>query len=124
MIQENTVVKGYELKNRRKAVICAEGNIGEGMSFPGVGWENEDALLAEYDKRGGLIMKDGQKIATGSFYDFKLRKPRPEPLIAVQEPLKRKPPVTTEELGNKTDAKMTKKQRKQFEEDAKGEPSE
>jgi hypothetical protein len=35
--------------------------------------------LAEYDRLGGLILKDGEKIKTGSFYDFENKAPRTEP---------------------------------------------
>lgn len=33
-------------------------------------------LLAHYDKLGGYITKDGVKVKTGSFYDFKNKTPR------------------------------------------------
>lgn len=41
----------------------------------------ELAILAEYDRIGGLIRKGTDKVKTGSFYDFKGKKPRTEPKI-------------------------------------------
>ena len=38
-------------------------------------------LLAEYDKYGGAIKKDGRIIETGSFFDFQTKLPRKEPKI-------------------------------------------
>ena len=38
-------------------------------------------LLAEYDKLGGYITKDGNSIKKGSFYDFKGKKPLDKPEI-------------------------------------------
>ena len=43
-------------------------------------YENS-ALLAEYDKIGGLIRVGGDKVKTGSFYDFKKKKPRVKPEV-------------------------------------------
>lgn len=36
----------------------------------------EHALLAEYDRIGGLVKKGSDKVKTGSFYDFKAKCPR------------------------------------------------
>lgn len=40
-----------------------------------------DAILAEYDKLGGLILKGKYKVKLGSFYDFKNRCPRKKPEV-------------------------------------------
>lgn len=51
-----------------------------GITNSGVGdVASEEALLAEYDRLGGLILKDGLKVKSGSFYDFEAKKPREEP---------------------------------------------
>lgn len=84
--QDKSVIKGYTLTSTEKLRIAAEG---DGREFPGVGWENEDALLAEYDKRGGAIFTLGEeedengdpkavlvKLQNGVFYDFKAKRPR------------------------------------------------
>ena|SRR3990167_1636484 len=39
------------------------------------------ALIAEYDKMGGLIKKGPDKLKTGCFYNFKLRKAKENPEI-------------------------------------------
>jgi hypothetical protein len=40
------------------------------------------AVLALYDKKGGLIVgKEGAKVKTGSFYDFKKKAAREKPVI-------------------------------------------
>ena len=53
------IIKGFSLVNELKAL--------EAKKAAG---ENEDAILAEYDKRAGLITKDGEKVETGTFWDF------------------------------------------------------
>ncbi len=42
----------------------------------------ESAVLAEYDKVGGLIRKNGDKVKTGSFFDFKGKKPFDKPKVS------------------------------------------
>ena len=69
------------------------GGVGQGAYFDGV-WKRdgedlseaevdklESAILAEYDKLGGLIKRGDDTIKTGSFYDIKARTPRKEPKI-------------------------------------------
>lgn len=41
----------------------------------------ETALLAEYDRLGGLIKRAGDVVKMGSFYDFKARKPLSKPNV-------------------------------------------
>lgn len=82
---------------------------GDGQKFVGIGDADEDAILAEYDRRGGLIMKDGKKVANGAFWDFKKKAPRKEPLVEFAPELKKKPKETLEEFGDKEgDAKTAK----------------
>jgi hypothetical protein len=38
----------------------------------------EAKLLAEYDRLGGLVLKDGIKVCMGTFYDFAKRTPQKE----------------------------------------------
>jgi hypothetical protein len=78
--KEQMIIKGYTLTSRTKLLIAAEGD----GKFKGVGWDNEDALLAEYDKRGGAIFETRDvedeetgemrpqlvKLRNGTFYDY------------------------------------------------------
>lgn len=70
------------------------GGVGAGAYFENGAWlrngtelnEEEVAklefdLLAEYDKLGGLIRKGGDKVVTGSFYNFKAKKPHDAPQV-------------------------------------------
>lgn len=70
------------------------GGVGKGAYYQGGAWFRDDEklsekevdslvadLLAEYDKVGGLITRDGDPIKTGSFYNFKARKPHENPKI-------------------------------------------
>jgi hypothetical protein len=60
----------------------------EGLFIGGVqkedGTYDDDALLAEYDRIGGLILKGGDKVRTGSFYDFQARKPAEKPKVELE----------------------------------------
>lgn len=98
--------KKYELVNQEKFERALNGiQRADGTTYGGVGngayyntteerWErngeilNEEEtkelefkLIAEYDRIGGFIRKNGDKILLGSFYDFKARMPRKEPKI-------------------------------------------
>lgn len=97
-------VKSFTLINLDKIDRALNGtNLGNGSATTGVAngayleegvWKNngknlsvtdvsalEDALLAEYDRLGGLIKKGDDKVKTGSFYDFKGKKPRETPEV-------------------------------------------
>jgi len=62
-----------------------------------VGSTDENAILVEYDRLGGLIMLNGEKVKNGSFWDYKagkahvkpqvvvMRKPRPAEEVAIEE---------------------------------------
>lgn len=67
--------------NEEKVNRAIHGMIGrEGRLQGGVGENAEpEAVLAEYDRLGGLIRKGGAKVKTGSFYDFDKRTPRKTP---------------------------------------------
>lgn len=74
-------VKGFELLNPEKVeralvgTVTRSGALSGGVQAPD-GTYDEDALLAEYDRLGGLIRKGDDKVKMGSFFDFKSRKPR------------------------------------------------
>ena len=62
----------YLTCNHEKLDRVINGTIGkDGRLFGGLGKNaSPEAVLAEYDKLGGGIKKDGRKVAMGSFYDF------------------------------------------------------
>lgn len=97
-IQEFTLVNADKLARALNGVPRDDntiiGGIGRNAYFEGEVWKRdgnelngdevsklEHALLAEYDKLGGLIKRGEDKVVTGSFYDFKGKKPRTEPKI-------------------------------------------
>jgi 2-keto-4-pentenoate hydratase len=75
---------GFKCVNEEKLERAIHGlKNGDKEVFRGVGDEaTPDAVLANYDKLGGLILKDGQIVKMGSFYDFIKKKPREEAEIA------------------------------------------
>ncbi len=79
-------VKEFELINPEKADRALNGTLMADSSRKGGvvksdGTWDDDALLAEYDRLGGLIRKGGDKVKTGSFYDFKAKKPFADPKV-------------------------------------------
>lgn len=95
-------IKGFELVGEEKLGIVLRG---DGAGFAGV--KDEDAILAEYDKRAGLILKDGVKVETGAFYDFDKKEYRKEPLIKIAE-VKPKQSVIVETVGDDEEPKKAK----------------
>ena len=100
-------IKGYTLVNGDKIERALNGTPrGNGTPIGGVGagayyetgvWKLagreldpeetdalENAVLAEYDKIGGLILDGKDKVKTGSFFDFKGKSPRKTPAIVHQ----------------------------------------
>ena len=69
---------GFECVNGEKLERAIHGlKNGDKEVFRGVGDKaTPDAILANYDKLGGLVLKDGQIVKMGSFYDFAKKKPR------------------------------------------------
>lgn len=70
---------GYLLVNHEKVDRVVNGTVSRGGQL--VGGVGKDApaaaVLAEYDRIGGLILDaNGEKLATGSFYDFEAGAPR------------------------------------------------
>lgn len=101
------LIKGYELVNDDKYRLSALGD----DHNKGVGEENEDAILAEYDKRGGLIKKDGFVVKTGSFFDLKLKVPRETPEVIIVHKIDRTVELSEEEIPEKQLAKILAKEK-------------
>lgn len=77
-VPEPRKILGYSLVNHDKLDRAINGAVSKrGQLEGGVGAEaSDEAVIAEYDRLGGLILKGKYKVKTGSFYDFKGRKPR------------------------------------------------
>ena len=80
-------IKGYTLCNPDKVTRALEGTpLESGNRLGGVAREDgtydDNELLAEYDKLGGLIRKGSDKVKTGSFYNFGAKKPREKPKVS------------------------------------------
>lgn len=75
---------GYTINNPEKLRRAVDGSqSNEPEARKGVGEKaTAEAILAAYDKLGGLIKKGDLKLKVGSFYDFKNRRPRKEPAIS------------------------------------------
>jgi hypothetical protein len=71
----------YVLENEDKVNRAINGTIlDKGRLVGGVGEKAApELILAEYDRLGGYITKDGLKVKTGSFYDFAKKEPKKEP---------------------------------------------
>lgn len=75
------MVNADKVERALHGTTSAEGRLIGGVEKPD-GSVVEEELLAEYDRLGGLITKNGDKVKTGSFYDFAARCPREE--VAVE----------------------------------------
>lgn len=82
---DERTVNGYVAENAEKWNRAVEGSIArEGTLVGGVGKDaSPEAKLAAYDRLGGLITKDGRKVKTGSFYDFKKQAQREVPEVVL-----------------------------------------
>ena len=118
----------YNLDNEEKLNRAVHGTMGrEGKLVGGVGeGASEKVLLAEYDKLGGLVTKNGIKVKTGSFYDFEKREVRAEPLVTFLSEVDGEILEVSEEEASvlkaakdKTEAIKAKKKKKVTEEDEK-----
>lgn len=79
-------VNGFTLENDDKLFRTVFGEMGRaGVQEGGVG-EGADpyTVLVAYDRKGGLITKDGVKVMSGAFWDSKTKKPRAEPLVVLE----------------------------------------
>lgn len=83
---EGKKMAGYVLVNQDKLHRAIHGTLDrEGKAIGGVGeGALESEVLAAYDKLGGLVMKNGYKIMTGAFYDFKEKKPKDKPEVVFE----------------------------------------
>jgi|SRR3990167_37113 len=75
------IINGFQIENFDKLERVVSGTVTRaGELSGGLGLEADPELvLAHYDKLAGFITKDGVKIKTGSFWDFKTKAPRKEP---------------------------------------------
>lgn len=73
----------FTFANAEKHNRAIHGSMGHGgMLQGGVGEKaTEEAIIAEYDRLGGLILVGNRKVKTGSFYDFDKKAPRETPEI-------------------------------------------
>jgi hypothetical protein len=79
-------IKGFSLINEEKVERALKGTVNSlneriGGVIAEDGTYDEGELLAEYDKLGGLITRGGDKVKTGSFYDFRNKKALKEPKV-------------------------------------------
>ena len=74
---------GLTLINKEKLDRVIVGVVGrEGKVYGGLGDQaNPSDVLAQYDKLGGLILKNGNKVKTGCFWDFEKKCPKENPEI-------------------------------------------
>lgn len=90
------LINEFELCSEEKLKRVVEGTPSrDGSLQGGLGFFNDEGeavdkdgkplksetILALYDKLAGYIKKDGIKVKTGAFWDFKLKKPREKPDI-------------------------------------------
>ena len=73
----------FTLVNLEKLDRAIYGSVGKnGELVGGVGEKaGESAILAEYDRLGGLIRKGKRKVKTGSFFDFDRGEARAKPEV-------------------------------------------
>ncbi len=76
-------INGFILENQDKINRVIQGHLGRSGEMEGGLGESAspETILAHYDKMAGHITKDGIKIKTGSFWDFKGKKPHKEPQV-------------------------------------------
>lgn len=76
------IIDGFVLENADKLERVVMGDMQRNGMVGGVGEDADPALvLARYDRIAGLITKDGTRVKTGSFWDFKANTPRETPEI-------------------------------------------
>src|SRR3990167_4102542 len=79
-------INGFVICNADKLHRVINGTMSDGGSLSGGLGEGAapEAILAEYDRMGGLIRTaEGAKVVTGSFYDFKAKAARKTPQVQV-----------------------------------------
>lgn len=82
-MEKFAVINGFQLENEEKLNRVVNGVVGRaGVPQGGLGVDAKPELvLAHYDKLAGYITKNGTKVKTGSFWDFKAQQPRATPDI-------------------------------------------
>lgn len=87
-IKEAIKVGKYTLENPEKIMRSLHGSMNDKGEFVGGVLKNgafdDDELLAEYDRIGGLITRSGDKVATGSFYNFAERRRQDKPSVMLE----------------------------------------
>ena len=109
----------YLLVNHEKldrvinGAMAAQGRLSGGLGKDA----DAEAIIAEYDRLGGLILtKGGQKVETGMFYDFVNRKPKDEIILKLAEKKNEGgTKINIEEVGDKPRGR--KKREKEREEE-------
>ena len=90
------IIGNYELQNEEKLGRVLEGTLtGKGQLVGGLtklpDWnekseeEKGQMILVEYDRLGGLVLKEGLKVKTGTFYNIKLKKANEEIVDVYEE---------------------------------------
>jgi len=76
-------LKGLELVTEEKVNRAINGTIGrEGRLVGGVGKDaTPEVLIAEYDRLAGAIRKEGRKVVTGCYWNFKDQVAHKDPKI-------------------------------------------
>jgi hypothetical protein len=71
----------YTLENEDKVKRAIYGtDLDRGRQIGGVGEKAApELIIAEYDRLGGFITKNGLKVKNGSFYDILKKEPKKEP---------------------------------------------
>lgn len=77
------IINGYNLENEEKVNRAIYGVVGRGGELTGGVGEgaSDEQKIAEYDRLGGYIKKGKYKVKTGSFFNFKAKKPHAEPQV-------------------------------------------
>lgn len=81
-------INGFECSNIDKLDRVLNGTVGRaGAAVGGLGEsaleETPEQVLAQYDKLGGLITRNGDKVKTGCFWDFKNNKAIAKPKVVL-----------------------------------------
>lgn len=82
-------INGFQLVNLSKVNRVIQGDTGEhGELKGGLGEEkakeHPELVLAYYDRLGGLVTKDGNKVKMGAFWDFVKQVPRETPKVTFE----------------------------------------
>ncbi len=119
--QESVDFGDFILYSHDKLHRVINGVVGEGgKTSGGLGKDaSAEDIIANYDKLGGLIRtKDGQKVETGTFWDFVNDKPKGEiNLKLAKKPNTEGIKINKKKVGDKGISKKSKIKEKDDEED-------